>query len=68
MWTWLTGRRDRQRRIENAARELVASHGAGARDAAIAFARLTRDGKQVEDGKDAQFWWRVVIEIDKLPR
>jgi hypothetical protein len=31
----------------------------------IEFARLTRDGKLVEHGKDARFWWQVVKEIDR---
>ena len=68
MWKWLIGGRERQRRVEAAARELAAAHGRRARDVAIDFARLTRDGRQVEAGRDAQFWWRVVIELDKLPR
>jgi hypothetical protein len=28
-------------------------------------AGLTRDGKLFEDGKDARFGWRLVIEIDR---
>ena len=65
MWQWLSRRRARQARIVATAAELRAARGEQARDAAIEFARLTRDGKQIEDGKDAQFWWRVVLELDK---
>jgi hypothetical protein len=47
-------------------RELIDAHGQGRRYQAIESARLTRDGKQVKAGNDDQFWWRVVLEIDKL--
>lgn len=63
---WLTGGRERQARVVSNARDLITSHGDSARYVAIDFARLTRDGKQVEDGKDAQFWWRVASEVDRL--
>jgi hypothetical protein len=66
VWKWLTARRERQARIVAAAQEQIAAHGDRARQRAIEFAWLSRDGKQVEDGKDAQFWWRVVNEIDRL--
>ena len=66
MWKWLTARRERHARIVAEAEAQIASRGDRARYAAIEFAHLTRDGKQVEDGKDAQFWWRVVNEIDRL--
>lgn len=45
---------------------MIASHGDRARYVAMDFARLTRDGEQVEGAKDAQFWWRVAIEVDNL--
>ena len=66
LWAWLTGGRERHARVVAEARELIDLHGERARSVAIDFARLTRDGKQVEDGKDAQFWWRVANEVDRL--
>jgi hypothetical protein len=44
----------------------MAGHGDRARLVAIDFARQTRDGKLVEEGKDAQFWWRVALEVERL--
>ena len=66
LWRWLTGGRERHARIAAHAHELIQTHGDQARYRAIDFARLTRDGKQVEDGKDAQFWWRVANEVDRI--
>ena len=66
VWRWITGGRDRHAKVVGQARELIELHAERARYVAIEFARLTRDGKQVEDGKDAQFWWRVANEIDRI--
>ena len=66
LWRCLTGGRERHARVVAQANELVELHGEQARYRAIEFARLTRDGKQVEDGKDAQFWWRVANESDRI--
>lgn len=65
-WEWLTKGRKRHANVVATAGELVAHRGDQARYTAIEFARLTQDGKLVEDGKDAQFWWQVVNEIDRL--
>lgn len=65
-WRWLVGGGERQARIVTVAQELIAGHSDRARYVAIDFARQTRDRKLVEEGKDAQFWWRVALEIDKL--
>jgi hypothetical protein len=65
-WRWLVGGGERQARVVAAARDLISSHRDRARYVAIDFARQTRDGKLVEHGKDAQFWWRVALEIDKI--
>jgi hypothetical protein len=62
----MIGGRDRHARVVAQAQELIEVHGERARYVAINFARLTRDGKQVEDGKDAQFWWRVANEVDSI--
>jgi hypothetical protein len=32
----------------------------------IDFARQTPDGKLIEVGKDAQFWWRVGLKSTKI--
>jgi hypothetical protein len=48
------------------AKELIASRGDQARHAALQFALLTRNGTLIEDGKDAQFWWQVVNEVDQI--
>lgn len=66
LWRWLTGGRQRHVRVVAQAHELIETDGDQARYRAIEFARLTRDGKQVEVGKDAQFWWRVANEIDRI--
>ncbi len=66
IWAWITGGRERHARVVANARELIEVHDERARYVAINFARLSRDGKQVEDGKDAQFWWRVANEVDRL--
>jgi len=65
-WKWLTKGRKRYADVVATAGELIGKEGDQARYTAIEFARLTRDGKLVEDGKDAQFWWQVVNEIDRL--
>ena len=44
--------------------ELASAHGERARSVAVDFARASRDGRQFEAGRDAHFWWQVVIEID----
>lgn len=65
IWRWLTGGRKRHAAIVSEAETIVAQHGDRARYVAIEFARLTRDGRLVEDGRSADFWWRVVVEIDR---
>lgn len=66
VWRWITGGRERHANVVALANELIEVHCERARCVAINLARLTRDGKQVEDGKDAQFWWRVANEVDHI--
>lgn len=61
----LQRRRERRGRVVEAADELRAADGDQARYEAILFAQLSREGKLFEPGRDAQFWWEVVLELDR---
>ena len=65
MLQWLRRRREVREAVTAAADEMVGAHGERARSVAVEFARASRDGRQFEEGRDAHFWWKVVIEIDR---
>jgi hypothetical protein len=68
LFEWLLRGRERHARVLAAADDLTAEHGLMARSEAILFARMSRDGQLYEQDRDAQFWWRVVLEIDRRAR